>query len=118
MVGRVDPPPRQAPLDQAPPHPAGGPPLGWAVDPPGLALAGSADARAAILPAPFCIEVGRRLLAAELEFSSWVLRRVETVSLAEGRSVLRRMTIEFQIRDDAPTFVAGNGVDDERRLWL
>jgi hypothetical protein len=62
----------------------------------------------------FCAELGRRILLAELEFSQWVLRRVEKVSLESDRCVTRRVSVELNIREDAPIFVdrAGN------RFWL
>ncbi len=66
------------------------------------------------LPEPFCVEVGRRLLLAELQFHAWVLRRVEKVTLERDRSVSRTVSVEFSIRDDAPTFVSDSG----RRLRL
>ena len=71
--------------------------LEWAADPIQLALTGSQLARDGELPTPLCVEIGRRLLLAQLEFSRWVLRRVETVSFGEGRSVLRRTTIELRV---------------------
>src|SRR3954463_13652282 len=75
----------------------------WPSDPTRLALDGSRWRRS--LPEPFCVEIGRRLLLAQLEFSEWILRRVDKVDLERDRSVRRRSTIEFSIRDDAPTFV-------------
>jgi hypothetical protein len=93
--------------------------LQWDVDPIDVALQSSAAAGLGELPTPFCLEVGRRVLLAEMEFSTWVLRRVETVSLGEGRSVFRKTTIEFKVRDDAPVFQTG-AIDDgpSDTLWL
>ena len=97
--------------------------LQWRADPIKLALRASQRARAwgeggPELPTPFCVEVGRRLLRAQLEFSRWVLRRVETVSFDQGRSVLRNVTIEFAIRGDAPSFVVQDEDGSEEELWL
>ncbi|SNS54277.1 hypothetical protein SAMN06893096_10512 [Geodermatophilus pulveris] len=99
--------------------PAADPPeLEWAADPIKLALDGSALARGGRVPEPFCIEVGRRLLLAQLEFSRWVLRRVETVSFGEGRSVLRRTTIELRVPDEAPVFVIEQPDGKTESCWL
>jgi hypothetical protein len=84
-----------------------GPPLNpdtvWTLDPTQLALEGSAW-RQDVLPTAFCNEVGRRLLLAELEFSEWILRRVEKIDLSKDRSVSRKIALEYSLRDDAPTF--------------
>jgi hypothetical protein len=85
----------------------------WRLDPTELALKASAWRRGR-LPRAFCAEVGRRLLLAELEFSEWVLRRVEKVAFERDRTVSRRISIEFSIRDDAPVFVDRDG----QRYWL
>src|ERR687889_476807 len=80
----------------------------WVLDPTKLALDASKIRREAVPPKPpsaFCLEVGRRLLLAELEFSDWVLRRVEKVEFQQDRSVLRRIAIDLRVRDDAPVFV-------------
>lgn len=87
--------------------------LTWHFDPTDLALAASARP-ADELPDAFCVEVGRRLLFAELEFSKWVLRRVEKVRFDSDRSVSRRSSIELIVRDDAPVFVDREG----ERHWL
>jgi hypothetical protein len=95
----------------------------WPLDPTALALDASAwrqekeelwDQKEGPWDPPFCAELGRRILLAELEFSEWVLRRVEKVEFERDRSVSRRVSIEFRIRDDAPVFVD----DDGKRLWL
>lgn len=65
------------------------------------------------LPDPACLEIGRRLLLAELQFSSWVLRRVEKVQFERERSVSRQISIDFAIRRDAPVFTS-----DKRREYL
>jgi hypothetical protein len=103
----------------ASPAPEAGRPAFWHRDPVQLALDGGAAAPDEKAREPFCMDVGRRILLAELEFSRWVLRRVETVSFEEGRSVLRTMTIEFKIREDAPVFVAP-AADGEKpvQYWL
>ena len=75
-----------------------------------LALGASADMRRGVRPAAFCADVGRCLLLAELEFSSWVLRRVERIRFEDDRNVHREMAVELRVRQDAPVFVdeAGN----------
>lgn len=85
----------------------------WHVDPTLISLQESAW-RGDDLPTPFCTEVGRRMLLAELEFSHWVLRRVEKVQFERDRSVSRRLSIDLSVRDDAPVFVDGEG----KRYWL
>jgi hypothetical protein len=76
----------------------------WRFDPTELALGASADMVDSKLPNVLCPEIGRRLLLAQLQYSSWVLRRVEKVQFERERSVSRRLTIEFLIRADAPVF--------------
>jgi hypothetical protein len=105
--------------------PVAGPPDTWRHDPIQLALDQSvamADPEAVArgdLPEPFCVDTGRRVLQAVLEFPAWVLRRVESVSFEEGRSVLRTMAIQFKVRDDAPVFEAPAVDGGERqRYWL
>ncbi|HJQ42215.1 MAG TPA: hypothetical protein VJ831_03955 [Jatrophihabitantaceae bacterium] len=56
-----------------------------------------------------CLEIGRRLLLAELEFSEWILRRVEKIAMEQDRSVSRSIALEFSVRDDAPEFVLPDG---------
>jgi len=89
------------------------PHLTWRLDPTDLALKASAW-RADVLPDAFCAEVGRRLLLAELEFSEWVLRRVEKVEFERDRAASRLISVEFSIRDDAPVFVDKDG----QEYWL
>jgi len=88
------------------------PEVEWHLDPTDLALEASAWRQK--LPDAFCAEVGRRMLLAELEFSEWVLRRVEKVRFDSDRSVSRRSSIELNVRDDAPVFVDRGG----SRYWL
>src|SRR4051794_10956505 len=85
----------------------------WAVDLTLASLRASAW-RGTNLPKPFCAEVGRRMLLAELEFSEWVLRRVEKVRFERDRSVSREIAIELTVRRDAPVFVDQDG----QRCWL
>lgn len=88
----------------------------WALDPTMHALSASAlrRARSDDRDPAFCIETGRRLLLAELEFSEWVLRRVEKVDFVRDRTVTRRISIELSVRDDAPVFVDASG----KHFWL
>ncbi|WP_406053159.1 hypothetical protein [Kribbella sp. NBC_00889] len=81
--------------------------LGWPFDPTDLALEASAWRKE--LPDAFCAEIGRRLLLAELEFSEWVLRRVEKVKFESDRNISRRSSIELNVRQDAPVFVDREG---------
>lgn len=57
---------------------------------------------------PFCTEVGRRLLLAQLSFSDWVLRRVEKARFDHDRTVWRNTSIELRVPDYAP-ILAGEG---------
>ncbi len=86
--------------------------LEWHLDPTDLALEASAWRKD--LPDAFCVEAGRRLLLAELEFSEWVLRRVEKVRFDSDRSVSRHSSIELNVREDAPVFVDPRGAEH----WL
>ncbi len=54
------------------------------------------------------------MLLAQLQFSEWVLRRVETIAFQDERSVVREMTIDLRVRDDAPVFVD----DADVEYWL
>jgi hypothetical protein len=93
------------------------PTTAWRMDPMEIALAESILRQRTDrpeLPRPFCLEVGRRLLLAELQFSEWVLRRVEKVEFERDRSITRRISIELRVRDDAPVFVDHDG----REVWL
>jgi hypothetical protein len=56
-----------------------------------------------------CKECGRRLLLLLLQSSSWVSRRVERVSFRDDRSVVRRVTAEFHVPEEAPVFRAEDG---------
>lgn len=85
----------------------------WQLDPTLVSLRESAW-RGDELPSPSCTEVGRRMLLAELEFSEWVLRRVEKVQFERDRSVSRRLSIDLSVRPDAPVLVDA----DQRRYWL
>lgn len=90
------------------------PPLLISADPLDLALDASREVWQGAscepsLPRPFCAEVGRRLLLAEMQFSSWVLRRVEKIVFEDDRNVLREMSVELNVREDAPVFVDDAG---------
>ena len=56
-----------------------------------------------------CKECGRRLLLLLLRSSSWVSRRTEHVSFRDDRSVVRRVTVEFHIPEQAPVFRGDDG---------
>jgi hypothetical protein len=89
----------------------------WHADPALLALDASRrrrDQDDGTADQPFCLEVGRRLLLAQLTLSEWTLRRVEKVLLERDRSLSRTVTVEFNVRPEAPTFVGADG----RRLRL
>jgi len=66
---------------------------------------------------PICPDVGRRLLLAETSSSDWVLRRVERVHFQDDRHVVREVTIELRVPDDAPEFGDGSASGDGR-YWL
>jgi hypothetical protein len=100
----------------APPR-ARGLDVAWPVDLVERALRESSHRRTSTdptLPEPFCLDVGRRLLLAQLELGDWVLRRVEKVEFQRDRSVTRRISIELLVREDAPVFVDSSG----REFWL
>lgn len=80
-------------------------PLLIPADPLDLAMTASRGTWRGTLPKPFCAEVGRRLLLAEMQFSSWVLRRVEKIVFEDDRNVLREMSVELNVCEDAPVFV-------------
>ena len=87
----------------------------WPDDPVDLALQASSLKRETdAFIGPYCLEAGRRLLLAELQFNEWVLRRFERVQFERERSVSRRITIEFTIRPDTPIFAARN----QKRYYL
>lgn len=87
-------------------------PLEWDIDPTESALEGSTWR--VQLPGAFCVELGRRILLAQLEFSEWILRRVERVAFERDRSVSREIDIDLLVRPDAPVFVDSTG----DRHWL
>lgn len=86
-------------------------PYEWSVDPIRFALRTSAEMReeGARPVAQVPLEVGRRLLLAQYEFSAWVLRRVEKVRFSQERRVNRRISIELRVPDYAPVIVDGDG---------
>jgi len=57
-----------------------------------------------------CTECGRRLLLLLLRSSTWVARRTEHVSFRDDRSVVRRVTAEFHVPEEAPVFRGDDGV--------
>jgi hypothetical protein len=95
----------------------------WHIDPTEWALRVSGRTRSLnkfeaesteALPEALCVEVGRRLLLAELEFSDWTLRRVEKLDFVRDRSLSRCLTIDLNVREDAPVFQDLEG----ERYWL
>lgn len=90
--------------------------LEWTLDPTDQALIASRnrDHNGDGFPDPFCGEIGRRLLLAELQFSRWTVRRVEKVSFDQDRNVTRRLTVDFNVREDAPLVVDKVG----NRFWI
>jgi hypothetical protein len=90
--------------------------LDWTLDPTAQALSVSQKRGddGDWLPDPFCGEVGRRLLLAEVQFSRWMVRRVEKVSFDQDRNVTRRLAVDFNVRQDAPVIVDKVG----NRFWL
>ena len=56
-----------------------------------------------------CKECGRRLLLLLLQSSTWVSHRTEHVSFRDDRSVVRRVTVEFHVPEQAPTFRGDDG---------
>jgi hypothetical protein len=89
-------------------------PIGeFLLDPTHLALEGSRW-RKDVLPDALCAELGRTLLLSELQFSEWILRRVEKVTFERDRSVSRTVAIEMNVRSDAPVFIDQDG----RAFWL
>jgi hypothetical protein len=98
------------PMAEASPPPA--PELRLRIDPTEWALRESAWRRE--LPRAFCPEVGRRMFLAQLQFSEWILRRVEKVQFDRDRSMSRSITIDLLVRADAPVFVDNEG----NEFWL
>lgn len=84
----------------------------WALDPTDHALKVSHGREK--LVHPLCAEIGRRLLLAEMQFNRWTVRRVEKVSFDEDRNVTRRITVDFNVRDDAP--VVTDGLNN--KFWI
>jgi len=56
-----------------------------------------------------CKECGRRLLLLLLQSSSWVSHRTEHVSFRDDRSVVRRVTVELYVPEQAPVFRGDDG---------
>jgi hypothetical protein len=81
----------------------------WRIDPTSWALEQSRWRKPDMLPRAFCVEVGRRLLLAQLEFSEWVLRRVEKVQFERDRSVTRDLAIDLLVHREAPIFIDADG---------
>ena len=79
------------------------------VEPAQLALVMAKDFMAGRAAADFCEECGRRLAAASIQWSDWVVRRVEKVTFRDDRTVNRQISIDFLIREDAPVFQAPDG---------
>lgn len=63
-----------------------------------------------------CDHCGSRLAQAVIEWSDWVIRRVEKVRFRDDRSVNRQISVDFVVRPDAPVFRAQGG--DHRNFWL
>jgi hypothetical protein len=57
-----------------------------------------------------CRECGRRLLLLLLRSSTWVSHRTEHVSFRDDRSVVREVTVDFHVPEEAPVF---RGDDDQ-----
>lgn len=56
-----------------------------------------------------CRECGRRLLLLLLRSSTWVSHRTEHVSFRDDRSVVREVTVEFHVPEQAPVFRGDHG---------
>jgi hypothetical protein len=56
-----------------------------------------------------CRECGRNLLLLLLESHAWVSHRNEHVSFRDDRTVVRRVTVEFHVPDEAPVFLGDDG---------
>ena len=63
-----------------------------------------------------CDDCGSRLAQAIIEWSDWVIRRVEKVRFRDDRSVNRQISVDFVVRPDAPVFRAQGA--DHRKFWL
>jgi hypothetical protein len=57
-----------------------------------------------------CRECGRRLLLIFMGSSDWVSRRTEHVSFRDDRAVVRGVTVEFYVPEDAPIFRGDDGM--------
>lgn len=84
----------------------------WSLDPTDHAL--SVSHRRGKLVDPLCAEIGRRLLLGEMQFNRWMVRRVEKVRFDEDRNVTRRITVDFNVREDAPVVIDRTG----GRFWI
>src|SRR6201992_2388338 len=68
-------------------------------------------------PVPeLCDACGSRRALAVIEWSDWVIRRVEKVRFRDDRSVHRQISVDFVVRPDAPVFRARG--KDQRSFWL
>jgi len=56
-----------------------------------------------------CVACGANLLLLILHWNKWVSHRTEHVTFRDDRSVVRRVTAEFQVPDGAPVFTADDG---------
>jgi hypothetical protein len=56
-----------------------------------------------------CRECGRRLLLVFIESSNWVSHRTEHVSFRDDRTVVRDVTVELYVPDQAPIFRGDDG---------
>jgi hypothetical protein len=81
----------------------------WPFVPLALSLEASAWRHPDDLEQPFCVEVGRRLLLAQLQSSEWILRRVEKLDMSRQEAVRRAITLELLVPEDAPVFVDSEG---------
>jgi hypothetical protein len=83
-------------------------------EPADLALAKARQFADGVPDGSFCDECGRRLAIASVQWSDWVVRRVEKVRFRDDRSVNRQISIDLLVRADAPVYQAPGG----QRLWL
>jgi hypothetical protein len=83
-------------------------------EPADLALAKAREFAADRPAAGFCDECGLRLARASIQWSQWIVRRVEKVRFRDDRIVNRQISIDLLVREDAPVFQAPGG----RRFWL
>lgn len=99
-------------VENQPPRP--GPGHVHEAEPADLALAKAREFAAGQPAAGFCDECGLRLARANIQWSHWVVRRVEKVRFRDDRSVNRQISIDLLVREDAPVYQAPGG----RRFWL